>query len=87
LDHLLIKDQIAFCLFPEEFSNGLKKVYDFFNQDMLFGWQSGNIVSKEELIKLATLPSKEQLYSQLIFFLSFTLSELVRVLQLVLDKK
>ena len=62
-----------------------KEVYEFSKSskalEILSGIMDEKLVSKDTIIKLATLPSKEELLSEIVYMLNYPLSGLVNVLQ------
>ena len=69
------KDEVSVPKEVYEFSKGSKAL------EILSGIMDEKLVSKDTIIKLATLPSKEELFSRIVYMLNYPLSGLVNILQ------
>jgi len=69
------EDEVSVPKEVYEFSKGNKAL------EILSGIMDEKVVSKDTIIKLATLPSKEELFSKIVYMLNYPLSGLVNVLQ------
>ena len=69
------EDEVSVPKEVYEFSKGNKAL------EILSGIMDEKLVSKDTIIKLAILPSKEELFSKIVYMLNYPLSGLVNVLQ------
>ena len=85
LDISEFKVPLALAFSYEDEVSAPKEVYEFSKSskalEILSGIMDEKLVSKDTIIKLATLPSKEELLSEIVYMLNYPLSGLVNVLQ------
>ena len=101
-EYFPLKNNSALLLFKEKYEGGLKVFYQFFKeQKSLFlkaGILDNNLYSAEEILRIAQLPAKEFLLSQLvqglknpvsrlIFSMKFNLFKLTNILRNKADQK
>ena len=84
------KGQTAMLTLPKDWSLGLKTVYAYIkNENILkfkFGQLDGNVYPEADLMKLAELPSKNELVAKLLMSLKTPQTRLVRSLNYNMSK-
>lgn len=87
----VLEGTTAIAYSAEDYISGAKILNGFAEKSKTFnikaGFIDGKVVSKEEVERLAKLPSKEGLLAQVLYALNGNISGLARALQAIVDKK
>ncbi len=87
----VLEGTTAIAYSADDYISGAKILNDYAEKSKTFnikaGFIDGKVVSKEEVERLAKLPSKEGLLAQVLYALNGNISGLARALQAIVDKK
>ena len=87
----VLEGTTAIAYSAEDYTAGARILNDFAVKNAAFnikaGFIDGKVVAKEEVEKLAKLPSKEGLLAQVLYALNGNISGLARALQAIVDKQ
>ena len=87
----VLEGTTAIAYSTDDYISGAKILNDYAEKSKTFnikaGFIDGKVVSKEEVERLAKLPSKEGLLAQVLYALNGNISGLARALQAIVDKQ